>query len=130
VNFKEALLLMRDMEELVRFQWKLEPRGRWDFQTSSDTFSRPVHTLHLNQLLKDVQKTYAPAHSFLVGSMHGVRVGEEVPHSVATQHGLLFTLTRATPTLKENVFPDFYESEQGPDYADGLTEEPRDPEPP
>jgi hypothetical protein len=118
------------MEELVRFQWKLEPRGRWDFQTSSDTFSRPVHTLHLNQLLKDVQKTYAPAHSFLVGSMHGVRVGEEVRHSSAPQHGLLFTLTRATQTLKENVFPDFYESDQGLDYADGLTEEPRDPEPP
>jgi hypothetical protein len=49
---------------------------------------------------------------------------------VSEKHGLLFTLTRATPTLKENVFPDFHESEQGPDYADGLTEEPRDPEPP
>jgi hypothetical protein len=62
--------------------------------------------------------------------MHGVRVGEEVPHIAVPQHGLLFTLTRATQTLKENVFPDFYESEQGPDYVDGLTEEPRDLEPP
>jgi hypothetical protein len=43
---------------------------------------------------------------------------------------LFFTLTRATQILKENVFPDFYESEQGPDYDDGLREEPRDLEPP
>jgi hypothetical protein len=71
---------------------------------SAATFSRPVHTLHLNQLLKDVQKTYAPpGRSLLTGSMYGVRVGEEGP-----QDGLLFTLTRVTPTLKENVFPDFF----------------------
>jgi hypothetical protein len=118
------------MEELVRFPWKLEPRRMWDFQTAAATFSL-VHTLYLNQLLKDVQKTYVPTHSFLVGSMYGVRVGDEAPHSVAPEHGLLFTLTRDTPTLKENVFfqMDFNESEQGPDYAGGLTEEPRNPEP-
>ena len=63
------------------------------------------------------------------GSMYGVRVGEEGPHDVAPQDGLLFTLTRTTPTLKENVFPDLLYSEQGPTYADGLTEESRDPEP-
>ncbi len=63
------------------------------------------------------------------GSMHGVRVGEEGPHGVVPQDGLVFTLTRATPALKKNVFPDFFYSEQGPVYAAGLTEEPRDPEP-
>ena len=61
--------------------------------------------------------------------MYGVRVGEEEPYDVVPQDGLLFTLTRATPALKENVFPDFLYSEQGPVYADGLTEEPCDPEP-
>jgi hypothetical protein len=72
------------------------------------TLSRPVHNLHLNQLLKDVQKTYAPGHSFLTASMYGVRVGEEGPHSVVPQDGLLFTLTRATPTLKANVVSGFF----------------------
>ena len=67
-----------------------------------------VHTLHTHLLLKDVQKTYAPGYSLLTGSMYVVRVGEEGPHSVTPQDGILFTLTRATPTLKENVFPDFF----------------------
>jgi hypothetical protein len=62
----------------------------------------------------------------LTGSMCGVRVGEEEPHSVVPQDCLLFTLTRVTPTLKEIVFPDFFESEQDPDYSGGLTEEPRE----
>ena len=62
--------------------------------------------------------------------MYGVRVGEEGPHSVAPQDGFLFTLTRDTPTLKENVLPDFFESEQDPDYADGLVQDPRDLETP
>jgi hypothetical protein len=48
--------------------------------------------------------------------MYGVRIGEEGPHRVTPQDALLFTLTRATLTLNENVFPDFLESEQGPDY--------------
>jgi hypothetical protein len=61
-------------------------------------------------------ETYAPKHSLLAGSMYGVRIGEEGPHRVTPQDALLFTLTRATLTLNENVFPDFLESEQGPDY--------------
>ena len=50
--------------------------------------------------------------------MYGIRVGEEGPYNVVPQDGIVFTLTRVTPTLKEsgmcfrfflNVFPDFFE---------------------
>ena len=58
--------------------------------------------------------------------MHGIRVGEEEPHGVVPQDGLLFTLTVASPNLKTTVFPDFFESEQGTNYVNGLSEEPRD----
>ena len=73
-------------------------------------------TPYTHLLIKDVQKTYAPGHCFLSTSMHGIRVGEEGLHRVAPQDGVVFTLTRVTPDLKENV-------EQGPAYVDGLTEE-------
>ena len=67
--------------------------------------SHPPHT--------HFEKTHAPGHSFMSGSMYGICVGEEGPHNVVPQDGIVFTLTRVTVTLKENVFPDFFDSEQG-----------------
>jgi len=60
--------------------------------------------------------------------MYGIRVGEEEPHSVSPQDGLLFTLTVVSPNLKtrDHRLSRFFESEQDTNYVNGLTEEPRD----
>jgi hypothetical protein len=50
--------------------------------------------------------------------------GEVAPPAVG--QSIWFTLTAATPTLKGLLFPKFFDSEMGQDYA--LSEEPRDQE--
>jgi hypothetical protein len=50
--------------------------------------------------------------------------GEVAPPAFG--QSIWFTLTTATPTLKELLFPKFFDSEMGQDYA--LSEEPRDQE--
>ena len=69
------------------------------------------------------QKVCSPRHTLVMVSMHDIRVGEDSEdHSVSPEDGLLFTVT-VSPNLKNTVFADFFESEQDPPYADGLTEE-------
>ena len=66
-----------------------------------------------------------------IPSLQSGSVSDQTPtithgYTVDPQDGLLFTLTTVSPNLKTTVFPDFFESEQGTNYVNGLSEEPRD----
>jgi hypothetical protein len=78
-------------------------------------------------VLKNAQLQHAPLLEFLAVSILPLRVGDEEPHTVAPQDGLLFNLEVAPPLLKNTVFPPFLESEQGSTYGNAIEEEARDP---
>ncbi len=105
---------------LVPFkEWK------WNYQTPGLTFSCPFHTTHLHLVLKYTQMNHPPRHTLSSGSIHDIRVGQEGPHSGTTEGWT--PLHFGGVVTEPKVFPDFFGSEQGHTYGNGLTEESRDP---
>ena len=89
------------------------------------TFIRPNHHSYTFTHLVDVLTQFTNFHNFSQGNMYPVYLTGDVPPPIA-QESTWFTLTTATPTLKQHLFPNFFDSEMGSQYT--LTEEPRDPE--
>ncbi len=70
--------------------------------------------------------TSTPVHGLSLDKMFPVYITGEVPSPQVDGHSPWFTLTETTPTLKERLFPEFFESEMGQEYV--LWEEPQDPD--
>jgi hypothetical protein len=124
INFKESLFLTTDKQDTVEYKWR-DPPEEWDWQTAEATFARPNHLSYTYTHLVDAMTQISPAHTLSPDSMYPVYIPGEVSPPAFGQ-SIWFTLTAATPTLKGLLFPKFFDSEMGQDYA--LSEEPRDQE--
>ena len=124
INFKESLFLTTDKQDTVQYKWR-DPPEEWDWQTAEATFARPNHLSYTYTHLVDAMTQISSAHMLSPDSMYPVYIPGEVAPPAFGQ-SIWFTLTAATPTLKGLLFPKFFDSEMGQDYA--LSEEPRDQE--
>ena len=106
----------------MQYKWR-DPPDQWEWQTAHDTFVRTNHLSYTFTHLVDVMTQISPAHKLSPDSMYPVYIPGEVAPPAFGQ-SIWFTLTVVTPTLKELLFPKFFDSEMGQDYT--LSEEPRD----
>ena len=74
----------------------------------------------------DVLNHFTPAHVLSLDKMFPVFITGEVPSPQVDGRSSWFTLTVTTPTLKQRMFPEFFDPELGQEYV--LWEESRDPE--
>ena len=75
----------------------------------------------------DVLNHFTDAHGLSLDKMFPVYITGEVPPPQVDGHSPWFTLTTATPTLKQRMFPEFFDFELGQEYV-LREEEPREPE--
>jgi len=125
INLKETLFLTEDKEDTVQYKWRVT-EDKWSWQTSLDTFVRPNHHSYTYTHLVEALTLHSSAHTLSQDHTYPVYISGEVAPPASDFRELWFTLTGAPPALKERLFPKFFDSEMGKDYA--LSEETRDPE--